>query len=216
MTFGKTSVLLNYMGNTVGSREVEKLNKEQEQILIGKLLGDGCIETNGFYPRLKIDHCQMQKEYVFWLYQKFSLISGRSPTIIGQFNKKYNKTYYNCRFATKSLQIFKCWQDLFYKGKRKIVPENVSDLLSELSLAIWYMDDGYRRRDCKGVYLCTSAFRLSEQKILQKALMRNFSLKSTLHYVAGNVKIYIPAECAMKFCNIIRKYVIPSFSYKLL
>ena len=200
----------------MGSREVEKLNKHQKEIIIGKLLGDGCLETNGLYPRLKIDQTRAQKEYVFWLYRKFPLLVGRKPFKIKFFDKRMNKSYYHWRFSTKSLPVFKHWQKLFYKGKTKIIPKNISNLLTPLSLAVWYMDDGYRRKDCRGVYLCTSAYTIPEQKLLQETLLRVFSLKSRLHYAAGYVKIYIPADCTESFCKIINKYIIPSFSYKLL
>ena len=204
------------MGNTVGSREAEKLSEQQKEILVGKLLGDGCLEINGFNPRLKIDQTRAQKEYVFWLYRKFTSIVGRKPYVNKFFDKRFNKIYYHWRFATKSLSIFKHWHRTFYRGKVKIVPKNIFDLLTPLSLAVWYMDDGYRRRDCNGVYLCTSAYNISEQKLLQNALERKFSLKSRLHYAAGNVKIYIPASHGKFFCKIIKKYMLPGFSYKLL
>lgn len=204
------------MGNTVGSREAEKLSKQQKDILIGKMLGDGCLEINGFNPRLKVDQTRAQKEYVFWLYKKFVPFVGRTPYETKFFDKRFNKIYYHWRFTTNSLSIFKHWHSIFYKGKIKIVPKNIFDLLTLRSLAVWYMDDGYRRRDCNGVYLCTSAYSTSEQKLLQDALNRKFFLKSRLHYAAGNVKIYIPASHGRYFCEIIKKYILPSFSYKLL
>jgi len=53
-------------GNTVGSRE--SLTKSQNDILIGKILGDGCLERNGINVRLKIEQGDKQREYVNWLY----------------------------------------------------------------------------------------------------------------------------------------------------
>ena len=50
------------MVNTVGSQI--SLNSQQKDVLIGTLLGDGTIELNGRYPRLKIDHSIKQKQYV--------------------------------------------------------------------------------------------------------------------------------------------------------
>lgn len=204
------------MGNTVGSREVEKLTKQQREILVGKLLGDGHLELNGKYPRLKIDQTQGQKEYVFWLYKKFSLLVCKKPYLMKFFDKRVNKFYYHWRFATKSLPVFKIWQTLFYKERIKVIPKNIFKLLTPLSLAVWYMDDGYRRRDCNGIYLCTSAYKISEHKLLQKCLKEKFSLETNLHYAAGQVRIYIPARCSRNFCKIVEKYIIPSFSYKLL
>ncbi len=201
----------------MGSREVEKLTKQQRKILIGKLLGDGCLEHNGKYSRLKIDHFLKQKEYVHWLYKMFDPLTAGKPYRIEFFDKRSNKIYYHCRFATKSLPLFERWREIFYRNKKKIIPKDVINLLkSPLSLAVWYMDDGYRRKDCRGSYLCTSAYTPQEQKLLQQVLLKNFRLETKIHYAAGQARIYIPAKSSDTFCQQITKYIIPSFSYKLL
>jgi len=201
----------------VGSREVWKLSKRQKDILIGKLLGDGHLEVNGFFPRLKIDHSYKQKEYVLWLYKEFISLSAKKPKMIKFFDKRVNKTYFHWRFSTRSISTFSFWRNLFYQKRKKIIPKNIERILkSPLSLAVWYMDDGYRRSDCRGIYLCTSAYGFSEQKLLQKVLKRSFSLESKLHYAAGQVRIYIPAKFSEVFFKKIKPYILPSFSYKLL
>ena len=213
----KFRFILDTKDNTVGSREVRKLSKRQKDILIGTLLGDGCLEVNGLYPRLRIDHTQAQKEYVLWLFKEFASLRTGKPHDVKTLDKRFNKYYYHCRFSTRSVPIFRLWRNLFYKGKRKIIPKDIVELVkSPLSLAVWYMDDGYRRKDCKGAYLCTSAYTISEQKLLQKVLQRNFSLESRLHYAAGQVRIYIPAKNVESFFEKIKSYILPNFSYKLL
>jgi hypothetical protein len=200
----------------VGSREVKKLTKQQKDILIGKLLGDGFLEHNGKYSRLKIDHSFKQKDYVFWLYRKFDPFVAGKPYQIKYFDKRVQKFYYHWRFSTKSLFLFEEWRKIFYREKRKIIPLNIDNLLiSSLSLAVWYMDDGYKRRDCKGLYLCTSAYTSKEQNLLQKVLLKNFGIETKIHYAAGQARIYIPAKHSFIFFNKIKKYIIPIFSYKL-
>jgi len=201
-------------GNTVGSREVEKLNSRQRDLLVGKLLGDGCLEKNGKHSRLKIDQTFVQKDYVFWLYKYFSNFSSK-PYKLEVYDRRTCKKYYHCRFSTRSIPIFDYWRNLFYKNRRKIIPKSIAKLMSPLVLAIWYMDDGYLRKDCKGIYLCTSGYKLKEQKILQKMLLKKFSLKTKLHFASGNVRIYIPSSEVQSFIKIIKRYILPSFSYKL-
>ncbi|MBI2430471.1 MAG: hypothetical protein HYV39_00405 [Candidatus Levybacteria bacterium] len=84
-----------------------------------------------------------------------------------------------------------------------------------MSLAIWYMDDGFRRSDCKGLYLCTSAYTKEEQQVLQDALRKKFGIKTTLHYARNNIRIYIPSSQADMFCLVVRPYILPIFQYKL-
>jgi len=124
------------------------------------------------------------------LYQELKNIAANQPSKIAYKDKRIGKIYHSFRFATKSVSSLDYWYNLFYKDGNKVVPKNITDLLiSPLSLAIWYMDDGYRRIDCKGSYLCTSAYTKSEQLLLQKVLKRNFSLNTRLHYAADKVRI---------------------------
>ena len=46
-----------------------KLTKRQKDILIGMLLGDGCLEKNGRNVRLRIEHGLSQKDYLDWKYE---------------------------------------------------------------------------------------------------------------------------------------------------
>jgi len=41
------------MGNTVGSREISSV---ENNVILGSILGDGCLEKNGRNVRLKITH----------------------------------------------------------------------------------------------------------------------------------------------------------------
>lgn len=200
----------------MGSREVEKFTKRQEKIILGKLLGDGCLEKNGNYSRLKIDHTIRQKEFVFFLYNELSNFVTKKPNNVGCLDKRSGKIYYHYRFSTKSLLVFDKLRKSFYKNGHKIIPKDLVLLLkSPLTLAIWYMDDGYKRKDCRGLYLCTSSYSLNENKFLQLILRKNFSIVTSLHFAAGNIRIYIPSSQSGEFINLIKKYILPCFSYKL-
>jgi hypothetical protein len=133
------------MGNTVGSQR--KLTKQQRDVLIGMILGDGVLELNGRYPRLRADHSPKQKEYVRWKYKMFSnFISGKIRCFIGKRNKKTGKRYTHCKFDTISSPIFEPFYKVFYRSGKKEIPKNIKELLkSPLSLAVWFMDDGYTK-----------------------------------------------------------------------
>ena len=59
-------------------KEKLKLTRRQREIIVGKLLGDGHLESmnNGRTYRLKIEHSLKQKEYVDWFYQEFEEWKG--------------------------------------------------------------------------------------------------------------------------------------------
>ncbi len=201
------------MGNTVGSRGV--LTQRQRDILIGTLLGDAHLEQNGRYTRVRIDHYDKHKAYIFWLAREFSPFS-LDPRQIVEEDKRSGKTYTRWHFSTKSLPVFDEFRALFYKDRRKIIPPALAKLITPLSLAIWYMDDGFRRRDSKGFYLCTSSFSEAEQKVLQRILKIKFALVTNIHHQHDLGRIFIPSAFADRFNQLVRPYVLPVFQYKLL
>ena len=201
-------------GDTVGSREFTILTQRQEQVLLGTLLGDGFLEQNGRNVRLKIDHGAKQKAYVFWLYEEFKTIAQQPYQLLFQ-DKRNDKIYEHWRFATYSLPLLNPWRQLFYQNGRKIISSKIFELFSPLSLAVWYMDDGFRRTDCKGLYLCTSAYSMEEQYLLQKYLKKRFHIQTKLHFAAKQVRIYVPSSQVDMFCTIVKPFILPSFKYKL-
>jgi hypothetical protein len=197
----------------VGSRGI--LTKKQRQILVGTLLGDGHLEQNGKYCRLRVDHYSKQKDYIFWMQSEFEPFSLK-PRITSETDKRSGKTYTGWHFSTKSLPIFSEFQRLFYRNRKKIIPKNISGMMNSLSLAIWYMDDGFRRRDSKGFYLCSSSFTSREQKILLKMLLEKFGIEARIHHQRKLERIFIPSAFSDKFNNIVKQFVLPALSYKLL
>ncbi len=83
-----------------------------------------------------------------------------------------NKIYSSIKFQTLSLDCFNIYRELFYDlNGKKVIPENIEELLTPKGLAFWFMDDGYKSK--KGLYLCTESFSLGEI---------NFSLKKQIWY----------------------------------
>lgn len=201
------------MGNTVGSRGV--LTSRQEEILIGTLLGDAHLEKNGRFTRLRIDHYDKHKEYIFWLASEFQPFSLK-PRQIFEVDRRNRKTYSRWHFSTKSLPIFEEYRELFYINGKKVVPACLFHIITPLSLAIWYMDDGFRRLDSKGFYLCTSSFTGEEQNELQKLLHTRFNLDTRIHHQHELSRIFVPSAYADLFNNLIKPFVLPIFRYKLL
>lgn len=187
------------------------LSKIQQVVLIGTLLGDGYLERNGNNHRLQVNHSLKQKDYVDWFYQIFKNLTKSEPRVIDSNQSNY-------RFRTITTKTFSKYHSLFYpNGKTKIVPNQIKELLVDpLALAIWYMDDGKRRPDCRGAFLDTICFTKSDQLKLIECLESNFGLEDLrLHWNGDGYHIYIPAKNANRFCNIIGKYLIPSMLYKL-
>lgn len=204
--------------NTVGSLRISMINltQRQQDILIGTLLGDGCLEVNGSNVRLKIDHSLNQKQLTQWIFEELKEFCKQKPSFLKRYDKRTEKFYYHYRFSTLSKPVFNNFHSMFYSKNRKIIPMKIKKLLNSLSLAVWYMDDGFRRRDCNSLYLCTSAYTQAEHILLLEALKMNFDIDAKVHFAAGNARIYIPASSAKHFCDLVKNFVLKDLSYKLI
>lgn len=193
------------------------LTKQQKDVLIGTLLGDGCLELNGTKVRLRIDHSDKQREYVEWKHKIFANIAANKPRAVNVLDRRTKKIYNHCCFDTLSKTLFAEYRQLFYKSGDKIVPPNIEKFLkNRLSLAVWFMDDGYKRRDCRGLHVNTQSYCLEEQRILQNCLKKNFKIDTSIHRQSGKYKLYVPAKGSKRFCNLIAQHIVPSMRYKLL
>lgn len=187
------------MGNTVGS-----LSDMQQQIILGCLLGDGYMrrKTNA---HLQITHSVKQKAYVDWKYQILKNLVLSPPK---QYKGNVGRIGY--RFFTRSLPELTPFHKLFYKEGLKIVPKGM--VLSPLTLAVWYMDDGSKSGG--SCYLNTQHFNNESQNNLIESL-NNIGIKATLNKDKHYLRIRLLKESSLLMANIIRPYIIESMFYKL-
>lgn len=79
------------------------LSARQRAIIIGTMLGDGCLEKNGIHFRLKVDHGPAQQQYVSWKFDQLADVAASPPKKVGFFDQRTSKTYVHWRFATRSI-----------------------------------------------------------------------------------------------------------------
>ncbi len=201
--------------NTVGSRGV--LSEKQQAILVGLMLGDGFLEYRYKYPRLRIDQTFKHREYVDWLYDQFKDLCLEKPHRLDRVDNRSGKIHNHYLFSTITSASLMKYHRMFYREGKKITPKTLIYLLKDaLSLAVWYMDDGFKRSDCNSLYLCTSGFTLEEQKFLQEILQKLYGFETKIHFAGKNARIYFPVSSAKRFCEIVKPYILSVFQYKLL
>lgn len=191
------------------------ISSDQKQIIVGKLLGDGHLETaNGKTWRLKIEHSLSQQAYVDWLYTKLKNLTPSEPKIKQQEvqGRVYSKYWFNTSYSGS----FRFYGQQFYVNGRKVVPKQINRWLTPLSLAVWYMDDGSRKSNQhRAKIINTQCFDQISLNRLQEALRLNFGIETKLRKQREGWQIYIFGREAEKFAKVIGRYVLPSFSYKL-
>ncbi len=205
--------------NTNKIKEIKKklkLSKRQKSILIGKLLGDGHLETqnNGRTYRLKIEHSIQQSDYVNWLYEEFKDWVRQKPYI--KVRKNGQKSI---GFNTYSSGSFRFYGQLFYKKKKKVVPKMLCKELQPIGLAIWFMDDGSRKSLKHKTYILhTLGFTKKDVLLLKTSLKNNFNIDANLHFQRNKYfRLYIMSGSAKRFTEIIYPFVkeIVSMKHKI-
>jgi hypothetical protein len=68
------------------------------------------------------------------------------------------------------LPCFNEYYDLFYSEGKKVIPHNIAELLTLLSLAFWIGEDGTFEKKSKRVILCTESFTIDEVEVLINVL----------------------------------------------
>jgi len=193
------------------------LTQRSRDIIVGSLLGDACLERNGRNVRLRIDHSHLQQAFVEWKHKELLELEPSLPRRVEVFDPRTNQTYIHYRFTSRTTDLLNEFFGLFYDGGVKRIPEGIVTYLnSALSIAVWYMDDGGRRGDCRSGYLNTQAYRTAEVDLLRDCLLRGFALRTRTHFAAGRPRIYIASADFEQFCDLIRPHVIPEMQYKLL
>jgi hypothetical protein len=193
-----------------------QLTQRQDAIIVGSILGDGCLERNGRYARLRLEHSDKQKSYLLWKYKELkSVITGSVMKVHGYH--KVNRCFYDSfRVYTFSDEVIKYYWEKFYCDAGKIIPTDIDKFLTKpLSLAVWFMDDGYKRNDCNALRLGTDSFNRQEQELLQNTLWKNFGLETKVHKKGKYWNIYIPERESKKFVSIVKPYIIPKLKYKI-
>lgn len=183
-----------------------KIEDCTKYVIYGSLLGDGSItkSKNMTNYRFSIAHSEKNYDYIEW---KKSIIN--IPSSIWA-DKKRNLVQLQTRSCIELTEL----RNHFYKDGKKIFPCNVNldDVLSPLSLAIWYMDDGcYSKREC----IFTSEF-ISDEDILkiQKYLFERYKIETSIW---SNNRIRVKRSSEDIFFELISEYVnqVPSMVYKI-
>ena len=192
-----------------------RLSDVQREMLVGILLGDACLETQnaGRTYRLKIEQGASHADYVEHLYEvlrEWVLSPPRSKR--GQTRGVIT---INLAFQTVSHEELTAFGELFYRDRRKIVPEDIGEVLTARGLAYWYMDDGsMKSSESKGVLFNTHAYQPDEINRLIRVLSK-FGLDATPRRQADGVQIYVSGRSFERFVELVDPYVIEAMRYKV-
>lgn len=189
------------------------LQKEEKELLIGCLLGDGhmSLSKNSINPNFKCEHGFNQKDYCYWKYEKLKNIGAVYKEYTRKVVDKRTGVFYKSAIVRTNgnpeyLYIYKN----LYKNKIKYISEEILKDFSELSLAVLYMDDGTKTKHGVRIYL--NGFDKKSIEIFNSFCKNKWNIQFNIH--KDNV-IYLPNKYLNTFNSLITKYIHPSMKYKL-
>jgi len=120
---------------------LDALTNVEYQLLVGSILGDGCIKRNGNfktrYTRNYIfyeGHREKQFDYVQWKSKQLQVFEAR-------FSACPDKP----ELVTPQHPIFTMLKEKFYRNgsrRKNVIPLDLIEKMDEFGLFIWYLDDG--------------------------------------------------------------------------
>jgi hypothetical protein len=207
-------------GRITYSTEVKNLKKRlrfsgiQRAVLIGSVFGDGHLEISKscINYRLRLAQSVKQKDYLFWKYFLLKDFVSSKP--------RFHNATKSVLFSTISHPEISELAGIFYRGKIKILPKNISEFISNpMILAVWFMDDGnaiVRNGKTYGYHLNTQSFTKDENEDISYVLRKIYGIESLLEKNHGKYRLRIMKKLSRdKFREVVEDHILDSMKYKL-
>lgn len=207
------------------------MNKIDRSLLLGMLIGDGCLKTKhhtkktgetSTYYEYVVNHSIKQEEYLIYKRDLFhKLMGGKLPSL------SYEKSVMNLgsvRFSRCHKKFRILHKYLYSNNNKKFLTRQVLDYLTPQAIAIWYMDDGGLKPSFRGDGTISSCqMTLSTYCTEQQAdlILLYFKEKwgicgaKKLHKKTGLWYLTFNTKEGKKFEELVNPYIIPFMEYKL-
>lgn len=186
----------------------ESLTPRLRSILVGSMLGDGSLRKTGASTASYVEHHSIkQREYLNWKALEWGpFFSSTSPSDKGD-HLGFRLLTHGCRV------LFPYWQVFYPTGKgEKTFSGLDQELVDDLALAVWFMDDGSRT---------SSYFRFSvgpdpANHRVQLRVLRRFGLEVSLYSDPEDLSIHVQGRGSLtKFVDLVSPHLPPCMGYKL-
>lgn len=199
-----------------------KLSKEQSEIFVGSMLGDGMLGkpplANGktFY---RVKRALADEEYLTWNRCKFAEFVYRDENRYETaYLKETNKHYPQVSFSTQTNGLFGVERKKWYPSDIKIIPASLKKL-TPLIVAVWFCDDGciiLSKQGDLACTFCTNGFTKADTIRLKDMLIaftgRSFGVQKT-H--SGAYVIVGSTNAAKRIVELILPHMPPGMDRKL-
>ena len=196
-----------------------KISTRHKQIIYGTLWGDGWLQKTGERnARLRLEHSAKQSAYINWLYRELITIFQRPPVALTRKHPQSQRCYKYLRLQSHSSPLFGDLRRAFYDTQgKKIVPREAARYLpSALTLAIWYMDDGYYYHRDGSAHIYLPAYPQRDLERLIITLREKFALTPNWYCRPDRrgCQLNFTGTAKDKLFSFIRPYIIREMTYK--
>ena len=183
------------------------MKKRFTGILLGTLLGDANLEKK----RIRINHSDKQKEYLFW---KAKILEELTSVLVKPFQGKVNgKEYPMWRLYTKNHPYYERVGKQIIRNGHKEINSYLMKRLTPEGVAVWFLDDGYIDRN--SAHLFTHSFSEAENYLAKEWLLKKFGIKANVYKRRQYYYLRINVESTEKIVNWVKALNIPSMMYKV-
>ena len=190
-----------------------KLSNEQEQFILGSLLGDLSIDLTKQMKNAKLClvHSIKQEELFMKKVEILGEFMGNYKLYTPAPDKRTGKIYQSWRGNSKAHKLFTEIYNLLYpNGIKTITWEYLHKINNPIALAFWFMDDGTYNGQ-----IATNCFTEQEIDLLIIWMKEKWNIDCSKQKNLSNFVIYLKESTRLDFERLIFPYMVPSMYYKL-
>ena len=190
-----------------------QLTEEQEQFILGSLLGDLSIDLTGQMKNAKLClvHSIKQEELFMKKVEILGKFMGSYKLYTPAPDKRTGKVYQTWRGNSKTHKLFnEIYNLLYFNGVKTITLEYLNKINNPIALAFWFMDDGTYNGQ-----IATNCFTEQEVDLLIIWMKEKWKIECSKYKHLSNFTIYLKESSRLDFERLIFPYMVPSMYYKL-
>lgn len=203
------SSTVGFLRYTSIERALIKIPTNKMSVFIGIILSDASLQKGRGDGRLQFKQKYNQFEYFYSVFFQLSHYCSKGPYVTKVILHK--KVHYGLAFTTRSLACITELYHLFYIEGKKIIPQNLFDLLTWEALVHWISGDGAYN---SGITLQTQCFTVKELVLIINVLILKFGLECNIHKQDNYYVIYIKSKSIKNNLHNMLPYIHPTMLYK--
>lgn len=192
-----------------------RLAPYQYSVIIGLILSDAWVRFSSKGSKnalLGFKQSEAKSQYFWFVLTLLTHYCSSYPLVIT--GSRLGKKTIGLQLETRSMPCITALHSLFYSDGKKVIPQNIYDLLTPAALAQVIMGDGSAQRH--GLIICTDSYSVQDVVRLINVLIIKYRLNCTLRYhTPTQPRIYVSERSMSLLQTIVRSHMCPSMLYNI-